>query len=224
MKTVFVLQIVLAFLLTSCSSDGTKGDEGRWADSIPLLVTRVRNCSRLYGAECKVHKIVTHEDRMRLKGTLLQKSFNIPLPMTGRKVAIPINATLKAYVDLGDFTTENVVRRGEKIEIVLPDPKVELTESRIDHEGIVRYVQLMRSNFTDAQLSEYENEGRAVILNSVLSFGIIEVARENVAHTLLPLLRQMGYIEEDITITFRKNFTEDDIPLLLDSKTIGYER
>ena len=43
---------------------------------------------------------------------------------SNRKVAIPMDATLKAYVDFSGFSAKNVNRQGDKIEIILPDPKV----------------------------------------------------------------------------------------------------
>ena len=53
-----------------------------------------------------------------------------------------MEATLKAYVDFGKFGEDNVRRRGDRIEITLPDPQVELTGTRIDNKGIKRYVDL----------------------------------------------------------------------------------
>ncbi len=187
-----------------------------------LVVTRIRECARLYTSEYKIHKIITHDDQLRLAGTFLARKFDITLPMTERKIAIPMDATLKAYIDFSGFSEENVSLNGGRVEIVLPDPKVELTESRIDHEGIMRRVALVRSNFTDAELSDYERQGRATILSDVPRLGIIDVAMENAAHALVPMLRQMGYGEEGITITFRKTFTQSDLPLLLDARTLEY--
>jgi p-aminobenzoyl-glutamate transporter AbgT len=40
---------------------------------------------------------------------------------------------------------------------------------------------------------------------------IIEMAQENAARVLVPMIAQMGYREEEITIAFRKNLTITDI-------------
>ncbi len=211
-----------AFLLFACAGQSpAQGGEDE-ADTVSLVVTRIRECARLYTSEYKIHKIITHDDQLRLAGTFLARKFDITLPMTERKIAIPMDATLKAYIDFSGFSEENVSLNGGRVEIVLPDPKVELTESRIDHEGIMRRVALVRSNFTDAELSDYERQGRATILSDVPRLGIIDVAMENAAHALVPMLRQMGYGEEGITITFRKTFTQSDLPLLLDARTLEY--
>ena len=42
------------------------------------------------------------------------------------------------------------------------------------------------------------------------------MARENAAHVLVPMLEGLGYEDRNIVVTFRKRFTEADIPLLLE--------
>ena len=73
-------------------------------DTVPMLIMQVQKCSKLYTAEYRVHKIVTHDDALRLKGSLLKKQFDIKLPMADRKIAIPIDAKLKAYIDFSDLS------------------------------------------------------------------------------------------------------------------------
>ncbi len=219
-KELLFCVILVATLLCGCNEETATTKEQDGVDTIPMMVMQIRKCAKLYTAEYQVHKIVTHDDQMSLQGSFLQQKFDIKLPMSSRKIAIPVDATLKAYIDFSDFTEKNVVQRDDKIEIILPDPKVELTDSRIDHNEIKRYVSLIRSNFSDAELTDYEKQGRAAILNSVPKLGIIDMARESATHALIPMIKQMGYEEENITITFRKKFTTSDLPTLLDSNTI----
>ena len=122
-----------------------------------------------------------------------------------------MDATIKAYIDFSDFSEKNVRHDGKKIEITLPDPQVELTETRINHEEIKKHVSLFRSNFSDKELAEYTMQGRKAIINDIPKLGIVNMAQESATRTLVPMLRQMGYEEEDITITFRKDFPSDDI-------------
>ncbi|MDE6355153.1 MAG: DUF4230 domain-containing protein, partial [Prevotella sp.] len=96
----------------------------------------VQQCSRLYTAEYRIRKIVTHDDVVRLKGSVFQKEFDIKMPVGERKIAIPMTATIKAYVDLGDFSEANVQRDGNRMTIVLPDPVLVLTSSEIDHDNV----------------------------------------------------------------------------------------
>ena len=219
MKNPFPFALFLILLLTACNPSSQEGQEGASTsiDTIPHMVMQIKKCSRLYTAEYNVHKIVTHDDQMRLRGTILSKQFDIPLPLGNRKIAIPIDAKLKAYIDFSDFSEKNVRRQGQRIEIMLPDPQVELTSSRINHEEVKKQVPLLRANFTDEEITNYERQGRAAIIASVPDMGIIPTAQEAAAHTLIPLIRQMGFLEKDITISFRKEFTLDDMPTLMSS-------
>lgn len=206
-------------VLTGCwaCSEGAPTEEAvADIDTIPMLVTQIQKCAKLYSAEYQIHKIVTHDDEMKLRGTVLAHEFNITLPLGDRKIAIPMDATLKAYVDFSSFTEKSVKRRGKKIEITLPDPMVEMTSSKINHADIKKQVSILRANFSDEEMTNYEKQGRAAILNDVPKMGIVEMARENAANTLIPMLVSLGFEEKDITISFRKQFTPVDLPRLLD--------
>ena len=181
------------------------------ADTLPLLVTQIQKCSKLYTTEVKVHKIVTHDDVVRLKGNVLNQEFDIPLPLGERKIAIPMDATLKAYIDFSEFSEKNIERSGRQIVVVLPDPKVTLTSTKINQKEVKEYVGLTRAQFTDKELTSYEQQGRQAILNSIPQLGIVEQAQENAARVLVPMIAQMGYREEDITIAFRKNMNMNEI-------------
>lgn len=218
-KALFLVLAAMVIAFSSCSPKKTE-EKVEVIDTIPVMVMQIQKCSRLYTAEAQVHKIVTHDDQIKLKGSFLKKTFNIEVPGSNRKVAIPVDATIKAYIDFKDFSTKNVNRRGEKIEIILPDPKVMLTGSKIDHEGIKQFVSFTRSNFSDAELSQYEQQGRKGIIRDIPNMNIIETARQNAANTLIPMLIDMGFKEGNIKITFRKKFTLDDLKTLLDSSTI----
>ena len=208
------------FILGACSHKQEEETEPQPValaiDTVPMLVMQIQKCSKLYTAEYRIHKIVTHDDVLRLKGTILQQAFNIRMPLGDRKIAIPMDATLKAYIDFSQFSRENIERQGEHITILLPDPKVALTSSKVDQKNIREYVSLTRSHFTDAEMSNYEQQGRAAILASVPRLGIMEMARQNAARVLIPMLVEMGYREENVTIAFRKQFGAGDLRTLLD--------
>ena len=194
------------WLLVACN--GTNNDNLATDDTpnTATLVTHIQQCSRLYTAEYKVHKIITHDDVLKLQGQLTGQDYDIDLPFLGdRKIAIPMDATLKAYIDFEGFSEQNVERVGKKVTITLPDPQVMLTSSKIDHANIKKYVALLRSEFTDAELTSYERQGRQAIINAIPDRDIIETARQNAARVLIPMMEQMGYQEQDITITFRKD-------------------
>lgn len=216
----FFLPFVTFLLLLFSSCRGDKASSGADAyesvDTLPMLIMQIKDCSRLYTTEYQVHKIVTHEDVVRLQGKLLNRNIDMRLPLGDRKIAIPMNATLKAYIDFSEFSEANIERDGERIVVTLPDPRVELTSTKVDQEAVREYVSLARAHFSDAEMSSYEQQGRDAILESVPSLGILERAEADAARVLIPLFVQMGFEEKNVTVVFRKTFGRDDIRRLLE--------
>jgi len=217
MRRILFIWPVLLLTLLACKGEQA-GDGGVYqaTDTLPMLITQIQKCSRLYTVEMKVHKIVTHDDVIRLRGSVLQKDFNFKVPLGARKIAIPMDATLKAYVDFSQFSEKNIERNGDKITVILPEPKVLMTSSKINQKEIREYVALARAHFSDAEMTEYEQQGRAAIIQSIPQLGMFEMARENSARVLVPMLTALGYQEENITIAFRKQYGVDDLKRLLE--------
>jgi hypothetical protein len=167
-----------------------------------MMVQQIKECSRLYTAEYKVHKIITHSDTSKISATVLGQKLNLNLPGGRRKVAIPIDAVLKAYIDFSNFSEDNVRSEGGKIYIDLPNPHVVITSSKIDHEGIKKYVSIIRSDFSDEELALYEKQGHQDIINDIPNLGILNTARRSAASQLLPLISMLGIPQENIVITF----------------------
>lgn len=213
-KIVYLL--LWAVFLSACGG-GVKKDASQQEeiDSIPMLVLQIQKCSKLYTSEYQLHKIVTYDDTMSVKGKLFHQSFKINLPLGKRRIAIPVKANVKAYVDFGDFSEKNVKKHGNKIEIILPDPEVVLTATQIDHEGVRQKVSFFRKDFSDEEITRIQQQGRDAIIKSMPRLGIIENARQNTANQIIPIIEQLGYRPEDVTITFRKRFTISDIPSLI---------
>ena len=215
MKRIIILIMTMtSLLMTGCKSENEKLTQDIVTDTVPSLVIQIQKCARLYTTEYHIHKIVTHNDILKLKGNILRKDIDIKLPLGERKIAFPMDATLKAYIDFSEFSESNIERNGEKITILLPDPKVVMTSSKINRNEVKEYVGLTRSYFTDKELSSYEQQGRQSILNSVSQLGIKQTAQENAARVLVPMLTEMGYKEENVTIAFRKTL---DIMKLINS-------
>lgn len=223
MKKSILFLSVLILTLMSCGKNHTAQNNESY-DSLSMLMMQIKKCSRLYTAEYKVRKIVTHKDQMQLKGSLLHQSFDIHIPAGTRRIAIPMTATLKAYIDFNDFSKRNIKKHSGQLEIILPDPKIEITSTKIDHKGIRSSVPLLRSGFNEDELSAYEQQGRNAILEDIPHMGIIETARQNAAKILIPLAEAMGYSQENIKITFRKDFTAGDIQQLLNTNRIEHEK
>ena len=201
----FIMTTLMVVGTCGCGNDSPQETEPMATDTIPELITRIQKCSRLYTTEHHIHKIVTHDDIIRLKGNIMRKNFNIALPLGDRKIAIPMDATLKGYIDLADFSENNIERNGDHITILLPDPQVTLTSSKINQKEIRSYVGLTRSYFTDKEMTNFEQQGRQAILNNISNTDIIRTTQENAARVLVPIMVQLGYKEENVTIAFRKN-------------------
>jgi hypothetical protein len=215
MKTTFYFVIVLCLsLLSACRGEETQAEAVR-VDTLSLVM-QVKECARLYTAEYEVHKLVLKDDPLRVKGNLFQRAFDVKVPIGERKVMIPLDVTLKAYIDFTGFGEKNVLRSGDRIVVTLPDPRVVVTSSRINHDEVKQFVSLTRSDYTSAELADFTRQGEDEILASVPQLGILEMARENAAHVLVPMLTRLGYDERNIVISFRKDFTTADMPLLLE--------
>lgn len=175
------------------------------------LVLKVQQCARLHTAEYTIHKIVTYDDVKSLKGNFFSESFDIKLPLGDRKVAIPVDVTLRAYIDFSHFDESRIERRDRKISVTLPDPKVVVASSKVDHAGIREFVGLVRSRFSDEELTRFARQGEEQILAHIENYGILEMARGSAVRVLTPLLNSMGYASEDITIRFRPDLDADEL-------------
>lgn len=207
----------MLLLLCACGKKQTPTSTEH-VDTIPMLILQIQKCSRLYAAECRMRKIVTHDDRAQVQGQFMKHDYNIDLPLGQRKVAIPIEATVKAYIDFSAFSAANVRRTGQKIEVTLPDPSIVLTATRIDHKAVKQHVPLTRRNFSDEELASYERQGRQAIIDAIPQTDIVAMARESAARTLIPMLMRAGFAEQDITVSFRKDITKRDIRGMIERK------
>jgi len=203
--------------MVSCKGGDANVEENvESVDTIPMMLQQIRQCSKLYTAEYKVHKIITHDDVVSLEGKALGKAFSLELPVGKRKVAIPLNATMKAYIDMSQIKDDDIKRDGEKIEIVLPKPHVVMTSSSIDHDGVKQYVAVLRKNFSDEELSNYEVQGRKAIIADIPKTNILEMAKTGAANLLIPIVSQMGFKQENVTITFIEDEKKGGIAWILD--------
>ena len=191
----------------ACGGDKENGNDvaenNSATDNIPMLIRDIRKCSKLYTSEYNIRKIVTYSDEPRLKGKVLGYEVDMKMPVGDRKIAIPMNVTLKGYIDFSDFSEKNVRREGQRIVVTLPQPQVAVTASKIDQAGIKEYVSIMRSRFSDEEMAEFEKQGRQAVVNSIPRLDINETTCVNAAKILIPMIVKMGYDEKMITIELK---------------------
>lgn len=175
-------------------------------DTLGEIVARVQQQSKLYTSECKVHKVVLFSDDTRLGG----KIFDVSLPGY-RKAAVPIDVTLKGYVDFSDFQASSVLMQDSLCIITLPDPHVVITSSKVDHAATRQYVSMARNRFTEAELSRLATQGADTIASHIGEYGIVERSRVSCARTLVPILQHLGFSESNIIIRFRKEYSNSEL-------------
>ena len=179
------------------------------ADQTDVL-TKIRQCSRLYTTEYKVHKVMTVSDHSTIDASGLGIDLEFEKPGY-RKMVVPIDATLKGYIDFSTFSESNIEREGDQIIITLPDPEVMLTSSTVDHEHMREYVSPYRSRFSAEEKTALINQGRQAIIDEIPRLSIDQSARAAAVRLLVPIISQMGYDEQHITIQFRSDFTSDQL-------------
>lgn len=180
-------------------------------DTTAQIVLEVSRCARLYTSEFIIHKIVTHTDNPVIEGQVLGVPVKMKAAIGERKVAIPIDVTLKAYIDFADFNEKNVERTDSTVTVTLPDPVIISSASKVDNKQTRQYIDGMRSRYSDAEITEYARQGADSILSHADKFGIIAQAERSAAANLIPIFRRMGYKEHHISVRFRKSFTESEL-------------
>ncbi len=206
----------LLFIALACGNHKAgKAENMEKEDTMEVLATNISACSRLYTAQYDVRKIMVYTDTTTISGNFLNHHLRVPLPLSDRKIAIPISATAKAFIDLGKIKRENIVKRGDRLQIILPDPEIVLTSTAIDHKGVKQKVGLLRHDFTDDELTRLQRQGRNEIIGSLARTNIVNDAQQGAARLIVPIATQCGFSEEKVTVTFRKDFHPGDINTLI---------
>lgn len=197
---------------SSSPAGGDKAAAGQVrTDTTAQVVLEVSRSARLYTSEFIIHKIVTHSDNPVVEGNVLGVPVKMKAAIGNRKMAIPIDVTLKAYIDFADFGEKNVTRTDSTITVTLPDPVIMASASKVDHKAMRQYVDGMRSRYSDAEIAEYARQGADSVISHADKFGIVAQAERSAAATLIPMLQRMGYKEHQISVRFRKKFTENEL-------------
>ena len=133
MKRNAYIFIILGIIFFSCSKNKTKETNETVIDTIPMLVMQIQKCSRLYTSEIQLHKIITHNDTKKLYGKFMKQDFSIDLPFGKRRIAIPIEASIKSYIEFGNFSEHNIRKRGNQIEIILSENEIFSSKNYINN-------------------------------------------------------------------------------------------
>ncbi|WP_298950021.1 DUF4230 domain-containing protein [uncultured Alloprevotella sp.] len=211
------LLLASCFFLFACGKSGKTDEDNNKVkiDTTATIVNQIVRCSRLYTTEYKIHKLVTHSDVRRLEGKVLSVPVSLPLTVGDRKIAIPIDVTVKAYIDFSDFSAARIQRSGKGIVVTLPNPKVIVSSSKIDEKGIREYIDLTRSHYSSAEVAAFAKQGEDSIVQHLDQTDILKSAERSAAQVLLPMLHRMGYDESQVVIRFDKNPTPQNVESLI---------
>lgn len=186
---------MLALLLEGCSLAKSPEEMGK------DVVLSVSKCSRLYTVQYNVHKVLTHQDFSKIEGSFFLEKISIPIPGE-RKVVLPMDATIKAYIDFSDFSENNVSIVGDKITITLPTPKIEMTSSKIDYANEKQFLSWNRSKFSEEEKESLLKAGWAKVLEDMKDTDIIDRSQVGAYNALLPLVTAAGFKRENVVIRF----------------------
>lgn len=220
-----ILGLVLLMVRGYGSSDplvenAVETEQVEMGSDLEQLIFRIQNCSRLYTTEYQIHKIITHEDQAQLNMVGLK----LTLPLTDRHIAIPMDATLKAYVDLGAFSASNIQIDGERVIVTLPDPHIEVISTLVDHDKTKSHNSFFSSKYSAKEQEALHRQGLNSIAKNILNTQILENARVSAARTLIPMITRMGYKEENIRINYSKEaFDQADLSRLVDGNLFKIE-
>lgn len=211
------LLLASCFFLFACGKSGKTDEDNNKVkiDTTATIVNQIVRCSRLYTTEYKIHKLVTHSDVRRLEGKVLSVPVSLPLTVGDRKIAIPIDVTVKAYIDFSDFSAARIQRSEKGIVVTLPNPKVIVSSSKIDEKGIREYIDLTRSHYSSAEVAAFAKQGEDSIVQHLDQTDILKSAERSAAQVLLPMLYRMGYDESQVVIRFDKNPTPQNVESLI---------
>ncbi len=156
-------------------------------------------CSELATVEYKVKLVHIEKDENKIL-----EFFNNITSVIGwnldreRSMAIVSTATIKAGINLKDFSPDKVSARGKSITVNLPRP--ELFEPNITVNGCHLYVGKLRKNINLEEIHNAEQETKEELNNYLQHSDILTVSQENAREFFEAFLKRLGYTS--ITIHF----------------------
>lgn len=219
---ILVLSILATLVwLNSCNqAQEQQANATPKVDVAATLVQNISSCSRLYTNECQIHKIVSFNDKKELECEIFSNKMSIGAGT--RKVAIPMDVTVKAYIDFSEFNASKLKIDSNRVYVELPDPKIEITASNIDHTGIREYTTGLRQKFDEEEIQTYVQKGMDDIIAQLPGMGLVEHAKLSAVRLLNPIIAQLGYSDTDIHIGFKSGI--NDKALQKDSPIIKIEQ
>ena len=179
-KTLLISLAMVALLMTGCGKSPKKVAMEKFG-----VVTEM---SELGTVEYTIAKIIKASDT---------KFYTIG----DRKILFSCRATMKAGIDMAEFSKKDVKIKGKEITITLPQPKV-LAFNMPPEQAKLEYekVGALRFDFTAEDRNNLLRQGEEAILADAANLGILEDAKKNAKMFFEALLAQAGF--EEINVEF----------------------
>ena len=182
-----LIYFLILFLFTGCSEE----KEIRNID-----VYEIRNIGELSTTEYTVGKIIKLNDVA-----------NEWYKYGDRKILISCKAKIKAGVDLSELKEGDIVVRGKKITIHLPNTKITSFEmDPMDIQTEMESVSGFRDKFTQNEKNLFLKQGELAILKDLKQTGIIKDANNNTATFIEEFYKNLGF--EEVIIKHKKQQNE----------------
>ena len=161
--------IFICLALTACMGPGiSEGDLLQSINSTPMV----------YTVECMAQTCVV--ERSDLFSSLLGQ----------RTAIIPVQANIKAGVDLSKISNVRIAEG--KAYITLPPPTIEIESTKVLNDQIVTSVGPLRADFSADELTEIANKGRNAIEEKLSDYGLIDPAQDQAEVIIANIVRKMG--------------------------------
>jgi hypothetical protein len=185
-----VVAVALGYLLGKRGPEPPKPKE-ELADT-PAVLVAVRGLARLQSVSFHMERIIDLEDKQQALFGLVEADDQILLVAAGDVVA---GIDLAKMRD-GDVIAEPLARR---VRLRLPAPEV--LSASLDNERT--YVHSRKTDVLAKRNDQIETKARQLAESSIrqaaLELGILEHAKRSTSHTLVVLVRALGYDHVDVS-------------------------
>lgn len=175
--------LFIGLLLCSCNDNKEK--------KVDEALSKAVACAELGTVEYTITKLIITDDDAFYK-------------FGDRKIIFSCKTTMKAGIDLKEFTREDVKisDNGRVVDVCLPQPKV-LSFNMAAEDIKLEYSKVsgLRTDFNTDERNDLLKQGEKAILDDAPNLGIYDDAKENASDFFKALLANCGF--EDINVCFK---------------------
>ncbi|MBR4065697.1 MAG: DUF4230 domain-containing protein [Bacteroidaceae bacterium] len=182
MKNNLILTLIAGIIFCSCDNKEKQIDEA---------LSKAVACAELGTVEYTITKLIITDDDSFFK-------------FGDRKIIFSCRTTMKAGIDLKEFTKEDVKvsEDNKSVEVNLPHPKV-LSFNMAAEDIKLEYSKVsgLRTDFNTDERNDLLKQGEKAILDDAPNLGIYEDAKENASDFFKALLANCGF--ENVNVSFK---------------------